>query len=148
VLPREVVMLEELVHAMEARLRDLGRSLWPSDPLAGVETEAQRLGTALADCLQALRRACTQRAAAQRRLRGNRQLIDQLPNLIRRCIRNGRGEEAYQHALALDRARQEIAEDQVAVPRLGQLCWSLQFQSRQLQRCLSRLQQKLSARDA
>jgi hypothetical protein len=135
-------MLEELVLEVEARLLDLGRSLWPADRLARDEAEGERLAAALGDCQQALRRACTDRAAAQRRLRANRELLRHLPSVIRRCLQRGQHPDAWQHALALDRARQETVEDEAALPRLGQLSWSLQFRSRQLQRRLGRLREQ------
>ncbi len=137
-------MFEELVHELESRLYEMGRHLWQPDPLAQAEEQAQQTRDALSKCLGALRRACRERATAQRRLRANRDLLAHLPALIRRCVQGGRGPEAWQHALALDRARLEIAADEANIPRLGQVCWSLQFQARQLQRHLSRLQKQLT----
>jgi hypothetical protein len=138
-------MLEELVHQVESRLFDLGRRLWQSGPLAGIQEEIARLERELPRQREALRTACTQRASAQKRLKINQDLIASLPALVRRSIEGGRGPEAFQHALALDRARQEITEDQTALPRLTQICWSLQFQVRQSERYLANLRRQLTA---
>jgi hypothetical protein len=136
-------MLEELVHHVEARLKELGRRLWEADLLAPVETRAERVSGDLAGCHHALRGACGERAAAQRRVRVNRDLVARLPEFIRRCLDSGRPEDAWGHALALDRARAELVRDEADLPRLGQLCWSLQFQARQLQRRLEDLRKQL-----
>jgi hypothetical protein len=137
-------MLEDLVHNVEANLWNLGRVLWPTDPQTQRHEEAQRVAAELRRCQEALRQAGNDRAAAQRRLKGNRDLIERLPALIQRCLRDKQSEDAWRHALALDRARQEIEADEAAVPRLGQVCWSLRFQVRQLERRLGLLRQRLA----
>jgi hypothetical protein len=137
-------MLEDLVYNLEAGLKNLGRALWPTDPVTQLHEQAQRVAVELCRQQKALRQACNERAAAQRRLKDNRGLIDRLPGLIQRCLRDRRSEEAWRHALALDRARQELADDEAALPRLGQVCWSLHFQVRQLERRLDNLRQRLA----
>jgi hypothetical protein len=135
-------MLEDLVHQVESRLRDLGRRLWAADPVAAAASEAERVSARLAECQQTLRGLCGERAAAQRRVRVNRELLSRLPDLIRRCLDAGRAEESWRHALALDRARVELVRDEADLPRLGQVCWSLHFQARQLQRRLDGLRRR------
>jgi hypothetical protein len=139
----EAVMLENLVYNVEAGLRSLGRLLWSADPFTQLQAQAQRVSEGLRQCQQALQQACADRAAAQRRLKCNYDLIAHVPGLIQRCLAAGQSEDAWRHALALDRARQEAAADEAALPRLGQLCWSLHFQVRQLQRRLARVNDQL-----
>jgi hypothetical protein len=136
-------MLEELVSNVEASLRNLGRMLFPQDPTICLKADAEGIRRDLRQCQDELRQACQERAAAQRRLKDNHDLIARLPNLIQRCLAKDQSEDAWRHALALDRARQEIANDEAALPRLGQVCWSLHFQVRQLERRLGRLREQV-----
>jgi hypothetical protein len=131
-------MLEELVHNVEVRLLNLGRFLWGQEPSAKGPGEGERGNTELQDRRDALQRACTERATTQRRLKNNQKLVACLPGLIRSCLHRSQSEEAWRHALELDRVRQAVAEDLVALPRLSQVCWSLAFQVRQLERRLAR----------
>jgi hypothetical protein len=132
--------MERLVYNLEERLRALGRLLLQPDPQAQREEAARRLDDELRRRRDELRQACAERAAAQRRLAENHDLIARLPEMIQHCLRAGRSEEAWRHALALDRCRQGVAADQDALPRLGQLCWSLHFEVRRLERRLGREQ--------
>jgi hypothetical protein len=129
-------MLEDLVHNVEARLLDLGRRLLEPGPQTKAQDEAECAAAELRERRTALQRACTERAAVQKRLKENQKLVACLPGLIQTCLRREQPEEAWRHALELDRARQAVAEDEVALPRLSQVCWSLHFQVRQLERRL------------
>jgi hypothetical protein len=130
-------MLERLVHDVEARLLDLGRRLLDPAPPPKVGVPADPVSAELRERRTALQRACTERAAVQKRLKENQKLVACLPGLIQSCLRREQPEDAWRHALELDRARQAVAEDQVALPRLSQVCWSLHFQVRQLERRVS-----------
>jgi hypothetical protein len=136
-------MLDDLVSNVELRLRRLGQLLLPEDLQTQAQGEAARLAESLRQCREDLRQTCCDRAAAQRRLHDNRDLIARVPELIQRCLCGSRSEEAWRHALALDRARQQVAEDETALPRLGQMCWSLQLRVRQLQRRMDQLNMQL-----
>jgi hypothetical protein len=135
-------MLEELVHNVESRLLDLGRLLLRPDPRGQAQGEGERLAAELCERRAALQRACNERATAQRRLKDNQKLVACLPGLIQSCLRRRQPEEAWRHALELDRARQAVPQDEAALPRLSQVCWSLHFQVRQLERRLARLHEK------
>jgi hypothetical protein len=130
-------MLEDLVHNVEARLLDLGRRLLEPAPQGKVQDPAEREAAELRERRTALQRACTERAAVQKRLKDNQKLVACLPGLIQSCLRREQSEEAWGHALELDRVRQTVAEDEAALPRLSQVCWSLHFQVRQLERRLA-----------
>jgi hypothetical protein len=137
-------MLEDLVHNVEARLLDLGRRLLEPGAATRPPDEGERAAAELRDRRLALQRACTERAAMQKRLKENQKLVACLPGLIQTCLRREQGEDAWRHALELDRARQAVAEDEAALPRLGQVCWSLHFQVRQLERRLASLRPQSS----
>jgi hypothetical protein len=134
-------MLEDLVHNVEARLLDLGRRLLEPPAPVKAQDQAERESAELRERRTALQRACTERAAVQKRLKDNHKLVACLPGLIQTCLRREQPEEAWRHALELDRARQAVIEDEAALPRLSQVCWSLHFQVRQLERRLA-LQRK------
>jgi hypothetical protein len=55
----------------------------------------------------------------------------------------GQGDQAWQFALQLDQLRQQLAADQAQLPKLEQVCWSLQFQIRQMERQLARLHEQI-----
>ncbi len=130
-------MLDDLVHNVEARLLEMGRRLLEPGPQPKAQDEAERAAAELRERRTALQRACTERAAVQKRLKDNQKLVACLPRLIQTCLRHEQAEEAWRHALELDRARQAVAEDEAALPRLSQVCWSLHFQVRQLERRLT-----------
>jgi hypothetical protein len=132
--------LEQLVYDVEARL---GRLLWRPDPLAELEEEAGRVAKELQDRREALARCDAARIAIKRRLLDNQAAAALLPSQIEASVRTGQTPQAWRLALDLDRLRKSIVEDQAALPRQDQACWSLQFKVRQLERRLIELHKKL-----
>jgi hypothetical protein len=130
------MLLEQVVHNVESKLVRIGQRLW-ADPQALFEEQGERLRSELKRQRAVLERQQAELAAAQDRLRENENAVGSLPLRIDRCIRNGQGPEAWQMALRLDEARQQLVADRVAVPRLEQVCWSLHFRIRQLERRLA-----------
>ena len=136
--------LEELVHDVESRLADLGRRLLQPGPKTQLQEEIDALTAELNARQTALARCRAERDAAARRMLDNHLATTRLKALIETCLRRGQPDQAWQHAMELDRARQAMAEDRAALPRHDQACWSLEFKARQLQRRLTRLQDQLS----
>jgi hypothetical protein len=138
--------LEQLVHTVESHLAAMGRYLLRPDPRSQLLEDIDKLAEELRRRHQALARAREEWEAARRRLHDNRTAATLLPPQIQACVRRGQTEDAWRFALELDHARETLAADQVALPRLEQTCWSLQFLIRQLERRLARLQEELSPR--
>jgi hypothetical protein len=129
------MLLEEVVHKVESRLASLGQRLW-QDPQALFQDQVDRLRAELDSQRALLTRQQKELADARDRLRDNENAVGSLPFKIKLFFRRGHSTEAWQLALRLDEARQQLAQDQVAVPRLEQVCWCLRFRLRQLQRRL------------
>jgi hypothetical protein len=83
----------------------------------------------------------------KRRLRDNPTAAALLHSRIETAIWQRHLDQAYRAALELDQLRQTMASDQEACPRQEQLCWSLQFLIRQLERRIDRLQKPLYPAD-
>ena len=138
--------LEQLVHDVESHLFNLGRQLLRPDPRTQLREELDSVAEQLGARREALARSGEEREAARRRLHDNQTAATLLPGQIQAYLRRGDTEEAWRCALELDRARQAVAEDRAALPRLDQVCWSLQFTVRQLERRLARLREQVPPR--
>jgi hypothetical protein len=133
------MMLEQLVYALESRLLQLGRSLWPLDPRARRQAEAERLLKVLQQRQRLLADTQAELDTVGERLTRNRTAAALLTAQVESCLHRGVSPQAYPHALELDRLRPALAADETALPRLEQRCWSLQFQVRQLERRLDKI---------
>jgi hypothetical protein len=134
--------LEQLVHNVESRLLGLGRLFLQPDPRTRWQEEIDELSEELHQRRLALARAVEERDIARRRLSDNQTAAVLLPSQIESCIRQGRADQAWRHALELDEVRQTLAQDRDALPRLDQTCWSLDFLIRQFERRLARLRDR------
>jgi phage shock protein A len=141
-----MAMLERLVHTVESNLADLGRRLWQPGPRERLHDEIERLTEEMRERHADLARSRTELAAMKRRLRDNPTAAALLHSRIEAALRNRQSEPAWRWALELDQLRQSLAHDQDACPRLEQMCWSLQFLIRQLERRIARLQEQLYSR--
>lgn len=139
-------MLEQLVNTVESGLADLGRALFQTGPRERMQDEFERLTAGLRERHAELTRARTELAGMKRRLRDNPTAAALLYSRIETAIRQRQLDQAYRAAMELDQLRQTMAADQEACPRQEQLCWSLQFLLRQLERRISRLQEQLYPR--
>lgn len=139
-------MLEQLVNTVESGLADLGRALFQAGPRERMQDEFERLRTGLRERRAELTGARTELAGMKRRLRDNPTAAALLYSRIETAIRQRQLDQAYRAAMELDQLRQTMAADQEACPRQEQLCWSLQFLLRQLERRISRLQEQLDPR--
>src|SRR5689334_10157190 len=136
-------MLEHLVYTLESRLLQLGQLLWRPDPRTQCREEADHLAEQLQQRQALLSRSQAELDQVQRRLSSNRTATVLLTAQIESSVHRGVPEQAFPQALELDRTRQALVEDEAAHPRLGQGCGSLQFQVRQLERRLARVQEVL-----
>jgi len=138
-------MLEQLIHSVESRLKNLGQRLWHPDTREQLLEEMDSLSLQLHQRCAELTNAQRELAALKRRLRDNPTAAAMLHSRIETLLRNGQADQAWRASLELDQLRQQLAADQEACPRLEQRCWSLHFHVRQLQRRLDRLLDQLSS---
>jgi hypothetical protein len=141
-----VMTLEKLVHNVEERLFQIGRRLLNPPPKVPSRSEAEVLAENLAERRAALEQAQTERAETQRRLGEKQKAAALLTSKIETCLHQSRSAEAYRNALDLERIREAIARDQDELPRQDQVCWSLGFNIRQLERRLKQLKTKSPSR--
>jgi hypothetical protein len=141
-------MFEHWIYKLEMRLLQLGQLLWPPDLRVRRREEADRLTEQLQQRQALLSRSQAELDTARRRLTSNRTAAVLLTAQIESCVHRGVPDQAFAQVLELDRVRQSLAEDQAALPRLEQRCWSLQFQARQLERRLARVQEELYCGEA
>jgi phage shock protein A len=138
--------LEKLLHNVESRIVRAGKALWQADPKTALRDQADRVSDELRGRHETLERSRAERAALQRKINDDQQAADVLTNHIQTCLTCGHGDQAWQFALQLDRLRQGIADCQAQLPRLDQVCWSIQFQIRQMERQLARLHEQVYPR--
>jgi predicted nucleic acid-binding Zn-ribbon protein len=139
-------MLEQLVNTVESGLADLGRRVCAPSRRERLEDEIERLSTELRGSQTDLERLRSELIALKRRIHENPSVAALLHSRIEAALSERRPDQAWQHALELDRLRQGMVADQETRPRLEQVCWSLAFHVRQLERRLARLQKQLDPR--
>ncbi len=135
--------LEKLVQNVESRLVRAGKAIWQADPKTALRDQADRLSDELRGRHESLERSRSERATLQRKINDDQRAADVLTNHIQTCLACGHGDQAWQFALQLDRLRQGIADCQAQLPRLDQVCWSIQFQIRQMERQLAKLHEQV-----
>jgi predicted nucleic acid-binding Zn-ribbon protein len=135
--------LERILQNVESGFFRVGQAFLKPSLKEGLRDEADRLSDELRQRHEALDQARAEQTATQRRIAENQNAIQVLTGHIQTCLSCGHGEPAWQFALQLDRLRDAIAADQARLPRLEQVCWSLRFQIRQMERQLARLHEKL-----
>jgi hypothetical protein len=135
--------LEKMVQRVESKLVRVGQAILNPDPKAHVREESERLSDELRKRHHALAKARTERTAAEARITENRHATQILTGHIQTCVSSGHGDQAWQFAMQLDRLRQQITDDQAQMPKLEQVCWSLEFQIRQMERQLARIHEQI-----
>lgn len=139
--------LERWVHDVETHLAHLGHTLWEPDAKLELKDEIALLSAQLADRQAALERARAERDATARRIGDNETAAALLPTQVENSFRRKKTSQALRQALELDRIRRTLAEDKANLPRIEEQCSRLEFFIRLLERRLSRLHQRLRARD-
>jgi predicted nucleic acid-binding Zn-ribbon protein len=137
--------LDKILQNLESRLVRVGHALWNPDLKEHLREAEESLADEVRERHKALDQAQADRSALQRRITANQNAIDVLTGHIQACLTYGHGDQAWQFALQLDALRQELSRNQAHLPKIEQICWSVQFQVRQLERRLVRLQQQMDS---
>jgi hypothetical protein len=128
-------MLERIVQALEAKLARLfGRD------------ETQEATDELTLKREALAAHQARREEVRRRLADQRRREEALTDQVKACLRVGQTDRAYELALELEKLRQVAEQEKAQLPRLEQVCWSLEFDIRQQERKRQQDQQGAAAR--
>jgi len=138
-------MLEELVHRVEATLLGFGRSLFQGRqeaaealPVAKIAPSAEPPDEELTRRRAELELFEAQATAVSQRLTENQESAALLPSQIESSLHRGKASQALVQALELERIRKDIDCAQDLLPRLEQVCWSIRYRIRQLERHLER----------
>jgi phage shock protein A len=137
------MFLERLVQTFEKRVFALGRQLWRTDPRAQLREEVQHVSTDLQDRRAALDRCRAEIDGLRKRINGNQVAVARLTAQVGAALAGGAADEAWRAALDLDRAHQELADDQGRLPQREKLAAAVELQIRFLTRRLGRLQEQL-----
>ncbi len=137
------MFLERLVQIFEKRVFALGRQFWRTDPRTQLREEVQHTSTDLTDRRAALDRCRVEIDGLRKRINSNQVAVAQLTAQVGAALARGAPEEAWRDALALDRAHQELADDQGRLPKQEKLAATVELQIRFLTRRLARLQDQL-----
>jgi chromosome segregation ATPase len=137
------MFLERLVQGFEKRMFALGRRLWRTDPRTQLREDVQYVSTDLQDRRAALDRCRIDIDGLRKRINANQAAVARLTAQVGATTAAGAAEEAWRAALDLDRAHQELADDQGRLPKQEKLAATIELQIRFLTRRLARLQDQL-----
>jgi hypothetical protein len=126
--------LEQLVQKVECDLYDLGKRLLSDEPAEERAAEVGRLAGELRQAYDALSRCRTAATTTRRRIAANEIKAALLASRVETCLSTGDRPAAWEHALELDRVRQELVADRSALPYLENACRNRQRQVARLER--------------
>jgi chromosome segregation ATPase len=140
----KAMTIEHFVNSVETRIWSLGRRLMQTDPTTQLREDVMEASDALRARYKELLHDRADLEATRKRIDENQINAALLGSAVEESTKRGSGEQAWRLALELDRARRQLTEDQERLPKLEQRCWSLDFQVRQMERRLARLQTQLN----
>ncbi len=135
--------LEKIVQNVELRIVRAGQALWMPNAKEAQRERAAILSDELAKRHEALQKAKAEQTALLRQIGENQNAAAVLTGHIQSCLTSGQGDQAWTFAMQLDRLRQELGAAQARLPKVEQVCWSVQFQIRQMERQLARLHEQI-----
>jgi hypothetical protein len=137
--------LEILIHRVETRLLNIGRTLLQADEKSDLREELDLAQAELTARESALAEAEAQREEVRERLKSLQKQALQLPGLIKSSYSRGKTSQALRQAMELENIRRQVAEGQSELRKLEQTAWSLAFKVRQMRRRLERMREQVSA---
>ncbi len=137
------MLLTQLWQSMEARLSAWRRRWWPPDPVSSARTEANRLAAEIVERKAALAEMTTILEELHHDAEATQKQATRLTAQVAECVKAGYESQAWPLALELDELHRRLAGVETEVRRHEQLCWSYEFQLRQLQRKLNDLRGRL-----
>jgi chromosome segregation ATPase len=137
------MFLERLVQTFEERMLAVGRRLWRTNPQMQLREDVQHAVADLGERRAALDRCRVEIDGLRKRINGNQATVARLTAQVGTALTRGAADEAWRDALDLDRAHQELADDQGRLPQREKLAATIELQIRFLTRRLARLQDQL-----
>ena len=137
------MFLERLIQNVEEQMLALGRQLWRTDPRMQLREDVQYLSHDLHDRRAALECCGVEIDGLRKRINGNQAVVARLTAQVGTALARGAADEAWRDALDLDRAHQDLADDQARLPKQEKLAATIELQIRFLTRRLARLQDQL-----
>ncbi len=136
------MLLEEIVHKVEAQIVGFGRLFYKPDAQEQLRDEVDRLGSAMRKRRIELSLWQGQRNAVANRLSDRRARAQLALEQVEEDLRQGFADMAWRRALELDRLRESIEADEASLRKQDQVIWSLEFNIRLQERRLNQLEAK------
>ena len=137
------MLFTQLWQSVETRLSAWRQRWWPLDPASAARAEAARLVAAIEDRQAALAELKAQLDALRADVEVSQKEAARLTAQVAECVKAGYESQAWPLALDLDELNRKVAHFQTELRRQEQVCWSYEFQQRQLQRRLDELRGQL-----
>src|SRR3954451_25449148 len=115
------MFLERWVQTFEERLFALGRQLWRANPQMRLREDVQNVSHDLREQRLALDSCQVEIDALRKRINSNQAAVARLTTQIAAALAQGKADAAWRDALDLDRAHQELADDQGRLPKQEKL---------------------------
>jgi hypothetical protein len=129
------MLFAQLWQTVESRLSALKRRWWP-DPVSDLRAEMERLEADIADTQAVLSEHNVLLEELRGRVGLGQRRAARLTSQVAECVKAGYESQAWPFALELDELHRTLADDQAALRRQEQVCWSHEFHLRQAQRKL------------
>ena len=137
------MFLERWVHTVEERVWALGRQLWRPDPRMRLREDVQHVCQDLRERRQALASCQVEMDGLRKCINANQAAVARLTTQVGTALAPAPPTRLGATALDLDRAHQELADDQGRLPKQEKLAATIELQIRFLTRRLARLQEQL-----
>lgn len=138
--------LENFFYRVEERVLDAGRYLLNQRPRDRAGEAAAGLAAELEDQAERLAKALTQLEVTRKAKAEHEARVTFLKSQIEALVKIRKTDAAYALAMEMDEVRQALADCQTRLPKQEQLCWSLEFKLRQMERRLDRVRQQQRAK--
>ncbi len=134
------MFLESLLQRVENSFFELGKNWLKPSPQTQLRQRLDQLRAEKDEGERAQREAEQQAQQLRHQIASQQPQIERLIAQIALCVRNGTEANAWPLVLQLEEVRAACTAAQERLPRLEQAAWSHQFQVRQLERELTRLE--------
>jgi chromosome segregation ATPase len=133
----------QLWQTVEVHLSAWRRRWWPLDPVSAARAEANRLTAAIRERKAALAGLNSLLKELREDVAAGQKQAARLTAQVAECVKAGYESQAWPLALDLDELHRRLADVQAELHRHEQVCWSYEFQLRQMQRKLDHVRGQL-----
>jgi hypothetical protein len=138
--------LEAVIHRVETRLLNLGKTLLQAGEKADLQEDLELAQAELTGRKVELTQTEARRDELRARIQARKETAALLPEQIENSFCRGKRSQALRQALELEHLRRDLASDEAQLPKVEQTIWSLNFQIRQMERRLTCLREEVAGR--